>query len=196
MVVPDFKNSQGLWMMEVLPRTEIRKITTAYSHYGSMRSRTTKGTKESLRRPNYELVSNSFKDFQEFAEWCQSQTGYACGFHLDKDLLDKSAMTYSKETCVFLPPELNILLIKRERGRGKSPVGVCAHKDTGKFLSQCAARRGRQVYLGLHTTEEGAFNAYKKFKESFIKEQANKWKDQIDPRAYAALMNYEVSIDD
>ena len=36
----------------------------------------------------------------------------------------------------------------------------------------------------------------KQAKESFIKEQANKWESQIDPRAYEALMNYEVEITD
>ena len=41
-----------------------------------------------------------------------------------------------------------------------------------------------------------AFNAYKQAKEAFVKEQANKWKDEIDLRAYEALMSYEVNIDD
>ena len=36
----------------------------------------------------------------------------------------------------------------------------------------------------------------KQAKESFIKEQAEKWKSQIDPRAYNALINYTVNIDD
>ena len=35
-----------------------------------------------------------------------------------------------------------------------------------------------------------------KYKESFVKEQANKWKGQIDDRAYEALMSYEVNIND
>ena len=50
--------------------------------------------------------------------------------------------------------------------------------------------------LGSFKTELEAFNAYKQAKETFIKELADKWKDKIDPRAYEALMNYEVSIDD
>ena len=36
----------------------------------------------------------------------------------------------------------------------------------------------------------------KQAKESFVKEQANKWKGKIDDRAYNALMNYQVEIDD
>ena len=41
-----------------------------------------------------------------------------------------------------------------------------------------------------------AFNAYKEAKESFVKEQAEKWKDKIDSRAYNALLNYQVVIID
>ena len=38
--------------------------------------------------------------------------------------------------------------------------------------------------------------SYKDAKESFVKEQAEKWKGKIDPRAYKALMNYQVEITD
>ena len=50
--------------------------------------------------------------------------------------------------------------------------------------------------MGYFNTETEAFEAYKEAKESFVKEQANKFKSQIDPRAYNALMKYEVSVDD
>ncbi|MGD4514716.1 hypothetical protein QT738_22630, partial [Xanthomonas citri pv. citri] len=64
------------------------------------------------------------------------------------------------------------------------------------FVAQVNKNKGKQERLGLFKTEIEAFNAYKKAKESFIKEQAEKWKDKIDDRAYEALMNYEVNIDD
>lgn len=41
-----------------------------------------------------------------------------------------------------------------------------------------------------------AFAAYKKAKETYLVELAEKWKGKIDDRAYEALMNYEVDIDD
>ena len=56
--------------------------------------------------------------------------------------------------------------------------------------------KGRREHLGHFKTEPEAFNAYKTAKESFVKEQANKWKGKIDPRAYNALMNYQVEITD
>ena len=37
---------------------------------------------------------------------------------------------------------------------------------------------------------------FKEAKEAYIKEVANKWKDQIDPRVYEALMKYRVEITD
>ena len=56
--------------------------------------------------------------------------------------------------------------------------------------------KGKQEHLGYFKTEIETFNAYKQAKEAFIKEQANKFKSQIDDRAYNALMNYTVNIDD
>ena len=48
--------------------------------------------------------------------------------------------------------------------------------------------------LGRFDTPEEAFQAYKQVKESYIKEVAEKWKGDIDPRVYEALMNWTVEI--
>lgn len=45
-------------------------------------------------------------------------------------------------------------------------------------------------------TPEEAFAVYKREKEKYIKEVANKWKDQIDPRVYESLMNWTIEITD
>ena len=52
------------------------------------------------------------------------------------------------------------------------------------------------VYNWVLELAEAAFNAYKTAKEAFVKEQASEFKSQIDERAYEALMNYTVEIDD
>lgn len=148
------------------------------------------------RRPTYIgcSASENFKSYSYFHEWVQQQIGFGQkGFQLDKDLIFKGNKLYSEDTCLFLPNELNALLIFRKADRGSFPLGVSAHK--GKFLAQCL-RRPAPTFIGYFDTPEEAFLAYKQAKESYIKLQAEKWKDRIDIRAYAALMAYEVSITD
>ena len=155
------------------------------------------------KNPTYEgcEVSENFKSYEYFYEWCHKQVGFdndgnGNSFQLDKDLLVKGNKVYNEFTCVFLPKEINLLLVKRESLRGNHLIGVCWHNASKSFVSRVNKNKGKQEYLGSFNTEVEAFNAYKTAKESFIKEQANKWKDKIDPRAYNALMSYEVMIDD
>ena len=63
-------------------------------------------------------------------------------------------------------------------------------------MNSIKSRCGENFYLGVFETEMEAFYAYKEAKEAYIKELANKWKDQIDPRAYDALMDYQIEITD
>lgn len=50
--------------------------------------------------------------------------------------------------------------------------------------------------VGVYGTPEQAFQAYKKFKESYIKQVADEYKDKIPEKLYEALYKYEVEIDD
>ena len=149
--------------------------------------------------PTYEgcEVSDNFKSYEYFYEWCHEQIGFGNeGWQLDKDLLTKGNKVYSETTCVFLPNEINSLLTKREALRGEHLIGVCWCKRDKVFRAQVNKNKGKQKNLGSFNTELEAFNAYKQAKESFVKEQAEKYKSQIDPRAYEALMNYTVEITD
>ena len=146
-------------------------------------------------------VSDNFKSYEYFYEWCNKQIGFSNDgngnpFHLDKDLLVKGNKIYSEDTCIFLPQEINKVLTKRESMRGEYLIGVSWSKTNKAFVAQVGKGKGKPEYLGYFKTELEAFKAYKVAKEVFVKEQANKWKSQIDPRAYNALMNYEVNIDD
>ncbi|CAI8406534.1 MAG: Uncharacterised protein [Cryomorphaceae bacterium] len=51
---------------------------------------------------------------------------------------------------------------------------------------------GRVRGLGLFKTPEEAYQTYKKFKEQLCKDLANKWRGQIDPRVYSAMMVWVV----
>ena len=151
------------------------------------------------KRPTYEgcEVSENFKYYEYFYEWCNNQVGFNNkDWQMDKDLLVKGNKVYSENTCVFIPSEINSLLINCTASRGKHLIGVYWSETANAFVARVSRNKGCSEHLGLFNTEIEAFNAYKKAKESFIKEQANKWKSQIDERAYNALMSYEVSIND
>ena len=151
------------------------------------------------KQPTYKgcEVSDNFKSYEYFYEWCHKQVGFGVeGFELDKDLFVKGNKVYSESTCVFIPKEINSLLIKRGASRGECLIGVSWHKRGKAFIAQVGKNKGKHEHLGLFNTELEAFKAYKTAKESFIKEQANKWKGKIDERAYNALMNYKVNMGD
>ena len=87
-------------------------------------------------------------------------------------------------------------MVKSTASRGKHLIGVSWHKTRKAFEARVSKNKGKQEFLGYFKTELEAFNAYKTAKETFVKEQANKWRGKIDERAYNALMNYTVEITD
>ena len=180
------------------PISEGGVLTKEYKPWQSMLRRCYSDAYQK-QRPTYEgcEVGDNFKSYEYFYEWCHSQIGFGNkDWHLDKDLLIKGNKVYSENTSVFIPREINQVLVKRTASRGEHLIGVCWHNTNKAFMAQVGKSNGGSEYLGLFKTEIEAFNAYKQAKEAFVKEQAEKWKGKIDERAYEALMNYEVNIDD
>lgn len=147
-------------------------------------------------------ASKNFKYYDYFHNWCHQQIGFRSfddegnTFHIDKDLLCKGNKLYSEDTCIFLPREVNIALTKREKLRGTSPLGVSFNTQNKMFRARISRNKGVESVLGDFDTEFEAFNVYKQAKESYLKQLAIKWCGKIDPRAYEALMNYQVEITD
>lgn len=70
------------------------------------------------------------------------------------------------------------------------------HKKTGKFQASVSLFGLTNSYIGLYTSPEEAFQAYKKAKESYVKEVAEKWKGLIDEKVYNTVIKFTVSSDD
>lgn len=155
-------------------------------------------------QPTYSgcTISANFKNYSYFYEWCQTQVGFKNKdehdrfWHLDKDLLVKGNKQYNENVCVFVPQRLNSLLTSCNVTRGDTPIGVAHQKRGLAFRARCSNSKGKDVCLGSFDNVESAFQAYKTFKESLIKEVANEYKEQLDKRAYQSLMNYKVEITD
>ena len=145
-------------------------------------------------------VCEEWHNFQSFAKWCHSQDFFNIKdkngkrYDLDKDILVKGNKIYSPETCCFVPSEINCLFIRNKRSRGKYPIGVT---KTGKyFIARLSKGFGNRVFLGNFKTETEAFLVYKQAKELYLKELAEKYRNNICHKTYLTLINYEVSIDD
>jgi len=148
--------------------------------------------------PTYEGVtcSKEWLSMTKFIEDVSQMKGFGLsGWALDKDILQKGNKLYSKDTCCFVPQEVNLLLTKCDNSRGEWPVGVDFHKVSGKFRAGLRIN-GKTKHLGLFNTPEQAFQAYKLAKEAYIKVVANRWQHLLDERVFQALMAYEVNIDD
>ena len=142
------------------------------------------------------IVSENFKSYQFFKNWCRDQVGFENkGWNLDKDILFKGNKFYSEYTCCFVPQEINKLFLKSKRARGIYPIGVSFNKKAGLFSSRIYSN-GVAKHIGYFKTPEEAFKEYKKAKEDYVKEVAEKWKGEISTRVYEALTDYEVDVCD
>ena len=74
-------------------------------------------------------------------------------------------------------------------------MGVLWKESKKRFVARIAMGN-KPVDIGYFKSSTEAFNAYKQAKENYLKQLAEKWKDQIDERAYHALMEYQVEITD
>lgn len=146
------------------------------------------------KRPAYSgtIVDPAFIHFADFASWAVKQANWdKPGYQLDKDILHRGNLRYGPDTCVFVPLALNSLLTKPANRRRDLPIGSRREKGCDALIVSLSIN-GQKKYIGRFKSADDAFAAYKQAKEAEIKRVAELWKSEIDPRAYAALMAYEV----
>jgi len=184
----------GIYEKGRYPAWVDNKNTKEYQIWTDIHKRCQSGGAQQKRRPTYIgcSVHRDFIKFQDFAEWCQTQIGFNNDrWALDKDILSPDNKVYGPDTCVFVPPQLNSLLTYKKANQGDCPTGVYYDPRNNNYQSQVNAE-GKVKYLGRFETPELAEDAYKLAKTKEIRRRAELIKDQIDPRAYNALMNYVV----
>ena len=150
------------------------------------------------------IICEEWHCFQNFAEWYYKNY-YECNnetMELDKDILFKNNKIYSSKTCIFVPHRINSLFVKCNKVRGEYPIGVSYSKRDNILTAQCNIldenRRRKNIHLGEFSLNKPfqAFTAYKNFKENYIKQVADEYKELIPIKLYEALYKYEVEIND
>lgn len=183
-------------------RDENGKIIKSYSVWTNMLKRCYSDEYQK-KEPTYKdcYVCEEWLNYSNFKKWYDDNYYEIAGerMDLDKDILVKGNKIYSPNTCVFVPQNINKLFIKRNKARGKYPIGVYFNKDVNKFTNQCNIfynGKRQKKNLGFYNNIDGAFNDYKKFKEANIKQIADEYKDRIPDKLYEAMYNYKVEITD
>lgn len=106
--------------------------------------------------------ANLFEDFQSFAEWCQGQYGYLKKnpsgkyWHIEKDMRVLGNKSYSPETCMFVPEEVNSLLNFFEKDSDLYyGVILDTESDIRKKKFKASCKGGRPVSKRFYDPLEG-----------------------------------------
>lgn len=201
-MVTEYYNSKGTYKTRCPPGN---KKTKACQLWENIKNRCEYlPFKQEVRFGKYLDVDSciEWKDFQNFAQWFEdvkSKGYYEAGWQLDKDILIKGNKTYSPECCVFLPEEVNKALNIRSRNRGELPLGMSITGNTKNFIDvnfNCKYEEfAVRTCLPIDELGKG-FSIYKTAREKYIHFLADKYMEKLDPRAYQALKNYEININD
>lgn len=193
---PDFKNSEGLWVKTHCPFPNELHQTRSYSLWCSLTKRCIIGGYQQTHQPTYVGCCNYFSDFQEFAEWCQSQFGLMNKdedgnfWQIDKDLLSAGNKVYSKDTCMFIPKYINTMFTDSFKQRGEYPVGVSLYRN-GRFRSYIGKP---EKHLGYFKTAEEAHRAWQLAKIASIDDVIRDPSIQGHIKLIAALEDYKDKI--
>ena len=136
-------------------------------------------------------VCEEWFTFSNFYKWFKEN--YVSDYSLDKDILKHGNKVYSPETCCFVPPRINTLVLCENRKNSTLPVGVVREKRRRKYQASLKIN-GHRRHLGRFKEVKQAFYAYKQAKELYVKQVATEYyfNGKITEKVYHALLNYKV----
>jgi len=143
------------------------------------------------------IVCEEWLCLQNFGKWYE-ENYYEIEneiIDLDKDILVKGNKIYSPSTCIFSPQNINKLFLTNKSRRGIYPIG-CDERQN-KIRVRCLTINGSK-HLGYFPLNKPfqAFTCYKNFKEKYIKEVADEYKNLIPIELYNAMYEWRVEIND
>ena len=177
-----------------------------HNEYGIWRNIHERAGNFDSKHPSYKdvTVCEEWWNFQNFAKWYNERrydTGedFLC---IDKDLLVPGNREYAPDKCCLIPNSINEIFRNYENYKKNNdglPAGI--HRRTD---SKSIRYRSEGVYLDelgnkckirkTFTNALDAFIFYKDYKELYIQQLANKYKDKLDTNVYNILINYKISV--
>lgn len=141
----------------------------------------------------YQIDSPTYSDCSVSGEWLFFSNflsfhseNYTNGYHLDKDLLITGNKIYSKESCLFVPPEINTFNNDCRSRRGGLPIGVYLESWTGRYRTSIGVN-GKSMQMGRYDDPMSAHKAWykKKVEMAYVHKDTC---DRIHPDLFAGLL--------
>lgn len=147
-----------------------------------------------IKHPTYRgcTIHDEWLYFSNFKAWVLTQN-YE-GRDIDKDLLFENNKHYSPETCIFVPHEINVFILKSEGNRGDFAIGVSYRPERNKnpFYSHISGQGKRKNHLGCFDNEYNAHLAWQKKKIEYCDKHILKY--EHDSNTKRVLEKYKKSI--
>lgn len=138
-------------------------------------------------------VCKEWKCLQNFGAWFEENYNPETmqGWAIDKDILAEDKKIYSPETCAFVPPSINNVLVKAVGKNNGQPTGV--EKRGNSYYVRFFKGNEHFRSIRYDSSKEASF-VYGYEKDKYIKELAERFKDVLDPRIYDKLVDYKTKI--
>lgn len=153
------------------PKSEICSRSLSYDRWKKMIVR--------CYSENYHSTRDSYRDCSVCDEWLNYSNfktwfdlNYKEGYDLDKDLLVQGNRIYSPETCCFIPPKLNSLIVEKQRGDCGMGVSKRRKKNSTEYNGLYNISFSGK-YIGRVDNQERAESMYKEFKKLYFEEYAD-----------------------
>ena len=179
-------------------KNKIDRSLPGYNSWHGMLDRCYGTDSHKLKRTYTECnVCKEWLNLYNFNEWYVNNYYSIPGekMELDKDILVRGNKIYSPETCVFVPKRINLLILKSERKRGEFPIGVYYDRGKKKYVASLSYE-GKSLKIKRCDLPIEAFFWYKWYKEAYIKQVADEYKDKIPEKLYKALYDWKIEITD
>lgn len=138
-------------------------------------------------------VCEHWHNFQNFAKWYGSNIPER--WHMDKDILVEGNLTYSEDTCIGVPAELNSFVTSNISRRGSNNYTGVYYVREGRWKVASYGTEGKQVIIGYTTTELEGVRLYRKEKVRLAAGLAEKYKGLVDQRVYDYFNNFTNHVD-
>ena len=180
-VVYRYKDVEDLLKGEVHHIVASTSSPEGYSIWGGMVSR--------CKNKGY-AISSMFSKYDTWIVWAKQQKGYKeldlfnKPFNLDSDMFSTDTKTYSEDTCVFIPEQIN--QIYKTSYKGVEYIGIDLFE--GGYRARLNMFN-RQVIVGKFSTKDEAKRAYHNKRSEYLNLLLHIYKGRLDDRVVNYIKN-------